>query len=574
MPHPSSSSEPIVLVTSATPYANGPLHLGHVVGVYLPTDIYTRHLRMRGVPTVMVCGSDDHGVAIEISATREGMTEEALTARYRQMFIDALGHLDIHFDTFSRTHAPHHMLRAVDFFETIQRNGFIERRREDMAYCEDCHHFLPDRYVEGTCPYCGEDGARGDQCEKCSKLLAPHELIRPVCKMCGSHRVVTRETYNYFFLLSKLQKPLEDWIATKADWKPNVLGTAQKWLREGLEDRAISRDIRWGIPIPGEESKKLYVWFEACIAYISHLEELGERRDDPTLADRVWRSPDSRIVHFIGKDNIVFHTIIWPALLMAYNTRGAGETGIDYHLPDDVPGNEFMNLEGEKLSKSRNHAVWLHEIVEKFSPDALRYYLTYCIPERKDSNFMWDEFRERNNELANVFGNLVNRITSFTLANFNGEVSRPDPALLSDTDRAIPAAVVRTRDEMVEHLDHYQFREGLKTLFLLIQDLNRYLNERAPWTLLKTDRDSAKAVVDTVLVALIEVAILARPYLPATSDTILGAFGIDGTDIYRYDHIGNLPVDFPRQVSRVDILFRKLEESDTREEQDKLARDA
>lgn len=541
------------LVTAALPYPNGPLHVGHVAGVHLPWDIYARFLRIMGQEVVTLCWTDDHGVGIELAAKKEWISEMELVEKYRNLILQSLEKIWISYDIFSQTHSKTHMENASDFFSTLIEKGFIEKRNETMAFCDDCEHFLPDRYVEWTCPACSEAWARWDQCEKCGKLLNPIELIDPECKMCWSHEVISKETYNYFFLLSKFQTALSDWIASHEwDWKPNVLTTAKKWLREWLNDRAISRDIRWGIPIPGDSEKKMYVWFEAPIGYISFLKELTETRNEKSEFSEIWNKwEDSNIVHFIGKDNVVFHTIIWPALLMAH---------WEYSLPTSVPGNEFVTLEGGKISTSRNHAVWLHEIVDSFNSDAIRYYLTHCIPEKKDSNFTWNEFKERNNELANTLGNLVNRLTTFSVKNFNWVVNKPD--YTDPVNVEMLNFTLWKRDKIVLLMEKYSFRDALWELFAIFQELNKYLHDNAPWSLIKIDAEAAQEIINTGIDCLIKATILMEPFLPDTADKILNIFNITRDGSFCIPNLESFPDTHPIDIQQSPILFQRIDDTD------------
>lgn len=541
------------LITAALPYPNGPLHVGHVAGVHLPWDIHARFLRTMGQEVITLCWTDDHGVGIELAAKKEWISEMELVEKYKSLILQSLKKIGISYDIFSQTHSKVHTENASDFFTTLTNKGFIEKRNETMAFCDDCKHFLPDRYVEWICPTCGETWARWDQCEKCGKLLNPIELIDPECKMCWSHEVISKETYNYFFLLSKFQSVLSDWIISHEwDWKPNILATAKKWLNEWLNDRAISRDIRWGIPIPGDSKKKMYVWFEAPIGYISFLKELTEMKNEKQEFSELWlKWEDSNIVHFIWKDNVVFHTIIWPALLIAHGW---------YNLPTNVPGNEFVNLEGSKLSTSRNHAVWLHEMVDSFNGDAIRYYLTHCIPEKKDSNFTWNEFKERNNELANTLGNLVNRLNSFSIKNFNWVVGMPE--YTNPAQVKILNFLFWQRDKIIPLMERYAFREALQELFAIFQELNKFLHDNAPWNVIKTDQQGAKEIIDTGIDCLIKATILMEPFLPDTANKILRTFNIVRDKNFCISNLESFPGTYPLSIQSLPILFKRIEDID------------
>lgn len=541
------------LITAALPYANWPLHVGHVAWVHLPGDIYARFLRIMGHDVVTLCWTDDHGVGIEIAAKKEGIPELELVTKYKEVIISSLEKIGISYDIFSQTHSATHMKNASSFFSILQDKGYIEKRAENMAFCDGCDNFLPDRYVEGTCPNCWSAWARWDQCEKCGKLLNPTDLIDPECKMCSSDKVTTKETYNYYFLLSKFQTLLEEWIKTKEwEWKPNVLSATKKWLTEWLNDRSISRDIKWGIPIPGDSEKKMYVWFEAPIGYISFLKELCEDRDEMKEFSTIWDKWDnSDVVHFIWKDNIVFHTIIWPALLMAHGW---------YNLPKNVPGNEFLNLENAKISTSRNHAVWLHEIVDLFNSDTIRYYLTHCIPEKKDSNFTWDEFKERNNELANVLWNLLNRLTTFCAKNFNWTVDSPDYS--NSINAELRDYILTQWSEISSFLEKYAFRDALRELFLIFQKNNKFIHDNAPWTLIKTDKKAAQEIINVSIDCLIKTTILMEPFLPDTAKKILATFGVPKDEKFTYQNLEKFPDTYPLSIQESAILFKKIDDAD------------
>lgn len=426
------------LITSALPYANWPLHVWHVAWVHLPADIYYRFLKSLWEDCLSLCGTDEHGVWIEIAAKKKWLTEKELVDKYRGEIFSALEKIGIKYDVIKGTHTVEHMKLSQDFFNTLLGKGYIEKRNEKQMFCSDCEQFLPDRYIEWTCPNCGAGNAKWDQCEKCNKLLDWTELLDPSCKICNNKNLEEKETYNYYFLLSKISSELDEWIESN-NFKKNVKTTAKKWINEWLEDRSISRDIKRWIPIPWDEDKKMYVWFEAPISYISFLDE---------KMSEVWsKESNSKIVHFLWKDNIPFHTIIWPAILLAHWW---------YKLPDNVIWNEFLNLEGQKISTSRNHAVWLEDIIKDYSPDYIRNYLIHCIPETKDSNFSWEEFKQLNDNIANSLWNLVNRLYSFYNRFFDGEVNNPSSFEADE----IYLNIDNMKNEIITLMKGYKIREG------------------------------------------------------------------------------------------------------------------
>lgn len=550
-----------VLITAALPYPNWPLHIGHVAWVHLPWDIYYRFSKMMWRDALMLCWTDDHGVWIELAAKKEWISEIELTEKYKERIRVALEEIAIRYDVFSKTHSRVHQALSQDFFTRLQELGYIEKREHSQSYCNDCRKFLPDRYIEGTCPYCDNPKARWDQCESCSKLLNPQDLINPVCKMCEGHNISTEETYQYFFKLSQFETKLKEWLDTKGDWKSNVRSTAiNKWLEEWLEDRSISRDITWWIPIPWDEKKKMYVWFEAPLWYISFLMEYAQSIGKEDLWKEFWdRNANSRIVHFIGKDNIVFHTIIWPAMLMAE---------WQYKLPTTVPWNEFVNLEWKKISTSRNHAVWLHDMTRRFNPDVIRYYLAHCIPESKDSNFSWQEFIERNNELANSLWNLVHRVLQFSVNKFGGAYGPIDESKLSPMDRDFLDAIIKAKELISQELEGFNFRKALSELMNLMSEGNKYFNDRKVWDVLKLDEEEAKNIIDICIHYLKNLAILMEPFLPFTSEHIRKMLRLEWD--FTYSDVNNETFLDSNTVEWVVPLFKKLDLNDISEELKKL----
>lgn len=540
-----------ILITTALPYPNWPMHLWHVVWNHLPADIYYRFQKILWNEVYVVWWTDDHWVAIEIAAKKYWITEQEIIKKFNTDYIQELAKISIKYDIFSGTHSPIHQQIAKDFFINIDKNWFIEKRIQKQAYCNSCKRFLPDRYIEWICPYCKTSGARWDQCEACVKLLDPTELISPVCKICGSNDIVQKDTHHYYFLLSKLQEKLKTWLETKKDWKKNVIWTAFKWLDEWLEDRAISRDINRWIDIPIDEAKKMYVWFEAPIGYVSFSKQLWDELG-LDLQKEFWENPDAEIVNFLGKDNIVFHTIIWPAIIMADGR---------FQLPKYVCGNEFLNLEWKKFSTSRNFAVWLKEIVEAFDGDSIRYYLTYCIPERRDSNFSWDEFKDKNNELANILGNLVNRVITFSVNKFDWNFQKFDIKRLWEEWKNLLQNLENTKSDFLQNLTNFRFRDGLVNVLALIKDANKYFNDSAPWVIAKTDSAQAQNIINFNLYLLINISILLQPFLPQTSKKILSAFELENQK-FLFEDVNNLKFPESIKIKNIPILFKKLEDSD------------
>ncbi len=549
------------LITSALPYPNGPMHLGHISATYLPADIYSRFCKLMGRHTVNLWWTDDHGVAIEIAAQKQGISEDEVVTRQNQQIKNSMKKLDINCDIFSRTHIPTHQELAKHLFKSIQDNWYIEKRDEEQMYCNDCEKYLPDRYIEWTCPHCGYVWARGDQCESCGRMMDPTELKEAYCTICHGKNIVKKQTYNYYFLLSKFQKPLEKRIATKTNRKPNVLWVVKKRLKEWLHDRCVTRDIKRWISVPGDEKKKMYVWFEACFGYVSFLKQFAMEQWDMSIFTDIWEDKDSHTVHFIWKDNIVFHTIIWPALIMAYNGN--------IKLPDDVPAFEFLNLEGKKFSTSRNYAIWLHDIVEKYPSDVIRYYMTLIMPETKDSDFKRHEFMERNNELVNTLGNLVNRTITFAIKNFDGKLDWIQTELLSPMDIEILDVFKNIKQQFISTLDQYKFKDAINIVFDYLRDLNKYFNDRAPRTLKKENPQEAGHVMSITAIWILYASLLFSPFLPNTATKIFQWFGLD---IHNFDfhNIEEIIDNFPFHLHNIWYLFNRIEEEDIARELEQL----
>lgn len=536
------------LVTTALPYANGPVHIGHLAGVYVPADIYVRFLRLKGEEVKMIGGSDEHGVPITIRARKEGVTPQDVVDRYHKLIKDSFQELGISFDVYSRTTSETHRATASEFFRHIYNKGGFVVRKSKQLYDEGVGRFVADRYVVGECPVCHAQGAYGDQCEKCGSSLSPTDLINPRCAETGNVPVL-RETEHWYLPLEDYQQALEKWILEgHKEWRTNVYGQCKSWLDLGLQPRAVTRDLDWGIPVPveGAEGKVLYVWFDAPIGYISNTREIL-----PDSWEKWWKDPETRIINFIGKDNIVFHCIIFPAMLMAY--------GDGFQLPDNVPANEFLNLEGNKISTSRNWAVWLHEYLHDFpgKQDVLRYVLTANAPETRDNDFTWSDFQARNNsELVAVFGNFVNRAMVLTGKYFNGEV--PARTELLDVDKAAFDGIRVAVKAMTEALDTFHFREALKQAMEIARVGNRYLQETEPWKVSKTDMERTATILNVALQICANLAVAFEPFLPFSSEKLCKMLNL--SDL-KWDMLGRddlLPAG--HKLGEPVLLFEKIED--------------
>ncbi|HYE97088.1 MAG TPA: methionine--tRNA ligase [Rubricoccaceae bacterium] len=523
-----------LLVTSALPYANGPLHLGHLAGAYLPADLYVRYQRLTGRDVVYVCGSDEHGVPILLRAREEGVSPQEIVDRYHVQLRDAFAVFGISFDVYGRTSAPAHHATSQAFFLTLERAGLFRKKTERQLYDPEAGLFLADRFVRGTCPICGYPDAYGDQCENCGTSLSPRDLKEPRSALSGA-APVEKETTHWYFPLGTWQPKLESWIAEQKNWKPNVLGQIRSWFNDGLSDRAMTRDLPWGVPVPGEvegdvEGKALYVWFDAPIGYLSATKKWAEATGDPERWRRYWTvHPDGAVpelLHFIGKDNIVFHAIIFPALLMAHN-EAAGPAEPEFVLPANVPANEFLNLEGQKLSTSRGWAVWAHEAAEAFPVDTLRYALAATLPETKDNDFAWADFQTRvNNDLADVLGNFVHRTLTFAHRFFGGVV--PEAGPLSDASREVLALLETATAQVGEAYEGFRFRDAVFRTIDVARTGNKYLNDAAPWHAIKADRAAAASIVHVSLQVCASLAILLEPVVPYAAERLRRMLRLEG----------------------------------------------
>ena len=525
-----------ILIGVAWPYANGPLHMGHVAGCYLAADIFARYHRMKGNDVLMVSGSDAHGTPITIRADQEGVEPQEVLERYHAQFLDTWERLGISFDLFTSTHTENHQEVVQDFFLRLKEQGYIYPDTMLLAHCSGCDRFLPDRYVEGTCPHCSNERARGDQCDNCGHTLDPIDLVKPYCSICGDTPAF-RDSEHFFLKLSAFQEPLLEWINQQHHWRPNVANGTRSFLQGGLKDRAITRDLTWGVPLPleGYEEKRIYVWFEAVIGYLSAAVEWASQNEHADGWQDYWKNGEARSYYFIGKDNIPFHSIIWPAMLMGYG---------GLNLPYDVPANEFLSLEGLKFSTSQNWAVWVPDYLDRYDPDPLRYLLSINMPESGDTDFTWSEFVRRNNdELVATYGNLVNRVLRFTYRNFNGQVPL-DAAAPEDMELRLLSTAREAMTAVDDSLAHTRFRAGISQAFGLAQECNRYLDARAPWQAIKEDRAHAARSLGTTIQVLNCLKVMLAPYLPFTSQKLHGFLGFDG-------EITDEPWDFDALVGAI-----------------------
>ncbi|MCX7882295.1 MAG: methionine--tRNA ligase [Brevinematales bacterium] len=540
------------LVTSALPYANGPIHLGHLAGAYLPADIYVRYLKLNGDEVVYVCGTDEHGVPITLRAEQEGVSPAEVVARYHNHIKESFAGMRIDFDNFSGTSRPHHYRLSQQFFLDLYQNGYITKHKEKQFYDEEKKRFLADRYIEGTCPHCGYERARGDQCDKCGKLLNPDQLINP--KSVLSHTTpVQKETEHWYLDLAAFSERLEKWIFSKTHWKDNVRNFVLGWIqKEGLKERAITRDLDWGVPVPLEEAKGkvLYVWFDAPIGYISSTIEWAEKIGKPEEWKKYWLSPDTRLVHFIGKDNIPFHAIIWPAMIMGQNTP--------YVLPYDIPANEYLTLEGEKFSTSMNWAVWVDEYLEYFPPDPLRYYLAANAPENKDADFAWKAFQQRNNEeLANILGNFINRTLTFVKNHADGEIK---PVAWSKEDEVFWAEVREKTLAYAALLSRFQVREATKTMMDIARLGNRYYDEQKPWILRKENPERLGQVLSVCVHLCRLLAVVMYPLMPDSALKLWRMVGETRDILYeRWATVADYRMP-ARKIGEIEILFVKYDD--------------
>ena len=550
------------LITSALPYANGPVHIGHLAGVYVPADIYARYLRLKGESVLFIGGSDEHGVPVTIRAKKEGCTPQDVVDRYHNLIKKSFADFGISFDVYSRTTSSIHHKFAADFFRKLYDEGKFVEIESDQYYDEAEQQFLTDRNIRGECPRCHAPEAYGDQCEKCGATLSPDELINPYNADTGNP-LVKRRTKHWYLPLNDYQPWLEKWILEEhKEWRPNVYGQCKSWLDTGLKPRAVTRDLNWGIPVPveGAEGKVLYVWFDAPIGYISNTKELCDAHPELGTWQQWWQDPESRLIHFIGKDNIVFHCIVFPSMLKAHG---------DYNLPDNVPSNEFLNLEGDKISTSRNHAVWLNEYLEELpdKQDVLRYVLTANAPETKDNDFTWKDFQARNNnELVAVYGNFVNRALQLTQKYYNGIV--PECGELTETDKATLDEFKDVKQDVEKLLDNFKFRDAQKEAMNLARIGNKYIADEEPWKVIKTDPERVKTIIYISLQLTANLAIAFEPFLPFSSKKLREMINMES---FLWEDLGStelLPAG--KQLAKPSLLFEKIEDDVIQFQLDKL----
>ena len=545
------------LVTCALPYANGPVHIGHLAGVYVPADIYVRYLRMRGEDVLYVCGSDEHGVPITIKARQQGCTPQDIVDKYHKIIDESFKGLGINFDIYGRTSSKVHEKNASEFFRKLYDEGKFITRESEQYYDPEAKTFLADRYIVGTCPKCGAEGAYGDQCEKCGSTLSPEELINPKSKLSGAEPI-KKKTTHWYLPLQDYEQWLRQWILEgHKEWRSNVYGQVKGWLDGGLQPRAVTRDLDWGVPVPveGAEGKVLYVWFDAPIGYISNTQELL-----PDSWEKWWKSEDTRLVHFIGKDNIVFHCIVFPAMLKAY--------GDGYILPDNVPANEFLNLEGDKISTSRGWAVWAHEYLKDFpgKEDVLRYVLTANAPETKDNDFSWKDFQTRNNsELVAIFGNFVNRAVVLTHKYFDGKV--PAAGELLEVDREVLAQIPELKASLEKNIEGFHFREALKDAMSIARLGNKYISDTEPWKVAKTDIARTATILNVSLQICADLGIAFEAFTPFSAEKLRKMLGspldwnlLGQSDILKEGH----------QIGEAELLFSKVEDAEIQKQLDRL----
>jgi len=545
-----------ILVTSALPYVNGPIHLGHLSGAYLPADIYVRYNRLKGNDVLYICGSDEHGVPITISADKEGVTPQVIINRFHKINKEAFDKFEMSFDVYSRTSLPEHHKTAQEFFLEFYNQGILKEKKTKQFYDKKAEMFLPDRYVEGTCPNCGNEEARSDECEKCGALYKPNELKNPVSKITGETPTL-KETSHWYFPLDKFQLRLEKYINEmnqKYGWKENVLQYCRGWFKKGLEERAVTRDLDWGVKVPldSAEGKVLYVWFEAVLGYISATKEYSKNVGNENLWKDYWQNKNTKYVAFIGKDNVVFHCIVFPAMLMAWNDGDKDK----YVLPQNVPANEFLNFEGKKFSKSRNWGIDVHDFLDIFPADPLRYTLAANLPETRDTDFYWKEFQSRNNsELADTLGNFINRTFTFVKKHFNGIV--PQKSKLENIDEEMLQHSKESAQKVGSLFEKYKIKDGVFETMQLARDSNKYFNDSEPWITLKNNKDKCGTTLYVCLQLIYTLAEIFYPIIPNSSDKIFKMLNMKSTD---WDKCGNENLSSGHTLNEAEILFKKIED--------------
>ena len=549
-------------ITAALPYANGPIHIGHLAGVYIPADTYARYKRLTDNEVAFICGSDEHGVAISLASKKASISPKELIDKYDNIIKSSFKEFGISFDNYSRTSKKIHHETSLELFNTLKEKDLFSLKKSEQFYDSKENQFLADRYISGDCPICNAKDAYGDQCEKCGSTLSPEELKNPKSTISDSTPVL-KETKHYYIKLNEFEEFLRNWITVenKDKWKANVIGQVKSWLDSGLKPRAVTRDLDWGIPVQvdGEDGKVLYVWFEAPIGYISSTKEWAQNNNKDW--EHYWKNPKTNLIHFIGKDNIVFHCIIFPIMLKMFG---------DFILPKNVPANEFLNLEGDKISTSRNWAVWLHEYLIEFPDmqDVLRYVLTATCPETKDNDFTWKEFQTRNNsELVAIYGNFTNRVLSLIDKYYQGKI--PNPKTLDDNDNETLKEVVSLKNEMESNLDEFKFREALKNLIGVARIGNKHLADNEPWKIKNENPKRVEQILKTSFEIVTYLAVLSEPFLPYTSEKLKKMIGINKTGWSNIDNLGS-EIDFNFIITNKEMLFRRIEDSEIEFQIDKL----
>ncbi|HRE11633.1 MAG TPA: methionine--tRNA ligase [Ignavibacteria bacterium] len=541
-----------ILVTSALTYANGDTHLGHIAGSILPADMFVRYSRLAGYDVIYVCGSDEYGTAIEMSAIKEGISPQEIVDKYHFANKKAYEQLGMSFDIYSRTSTETHKKTAQDFFTNLYNKDLLYQKTEKQLYSEKEQRFLADRFVIGTCPVCGFEEARGDECENCGSALSPLELKSPRSTITGDTPVV-KESTHFYFPLSKFQPKLEEWINSKTDWKPNVVNYCKGWFKTGLQDRAITRDLAWGVPLPmeGFDGKVIYVWFEAPMGYISITKELFASQGNEGKYLEYWGSEDTKLVHFLGKDNIIFHAIFFPAMLMAHG---------DLVLAENVPANEFMNLEGSKQSKSKGHAIYVKDVIEKYNPDSIRYAIASNMPENKDTDFYWSDLQAKNNnELGSILGNFVNRTFVFAEKYFDAAV--PEAGEYKEIDINIINSIKSYTSSIASYYENYKFKDAVSETMNLVRDANKYFNDTEPWKVIKEDKARCGTIINTCLQLCRTFAVLFNPVLPFTSEKLYRMLNIPAEG-NTWDNASELKLSGGHKLNKPEILFARIEDTE------------
>ena len=549
-----SKNKETFTITAALPYANGPIHIGHLAGVYIPADIFARYKRLTNNDVAFICGSDEHGVAISLASKKASISPKELIDKYDKMIKDSFDEFGILFDNYSRTSSKVHHETSLNFFENLKEKNLFSLIKSEQFFDVNENQFLADRYISGTCPVCGFDEAYGDQCEKCGSTLSPEELINPKSTISNSSPIL-KETKHYYIKLDEFEEFIRNWITVenKDKWKTNVVGQVKSWLDSGLKPRAVTRDLDWGIPvkIDDEDGKVLYVWFEAPIGYISSTIEWANANDKDW--EQYWKNQETNLIHFIGKDNIVFHCIIFPIMLRMFG---------DFILPKNVPANEFLNLEGNKISTSRNWAVWLHEYLIDFPnmQDVLRYVLTSTCPETKDNDFTWKDFQNRNNsELVAIYGNFTNRVLSLINKYYDGKIPNPDSK--NNTDKLVLNEVKSLKSKIELSLNEFKFREAIKNLMNIARVGNKYLAETEPWKIKDSDPERVEQILQTSFIIITYLSVLSEPFIPFTSYKLMKMIGLNN---FSWDMLDNVSenIDYSFKIDKIEMLFRKIEDSE------------